>query len=145
MKRLVCFAAASMAIAACAAAVDVSVENAWARATPPGSTVAAVYAQVRAQADDEIVSVTTPSAARVEMHSSTQEDGIMKMRPVTSVPLSANKSVKFEAGGLHLMLIGLHSPLVANTSVALTFNFRSASPVTTTANVVAPGDEPHAH
>jgi periplasmic copper chaperone A len=145
MKRLVCFATLSVAIVACAGASDVAVENAWARATPPGSTVAAVYAQVRAHAEDEIVSVTTSSAVRVEIHSSRQENGVMKMRPVASVPLPADKTVKFEAGGLHLMLIGLHSPLVANTSVALTFNFRSASPVTITANVVAPGDEPHTH
>jgi copper(I)-binding protein len=145
MRRFACFTAGSLAIVACAAAEDVSIQHAWARATPPGSTVAAVYADLIARKDEEIVSVTTPSAARVEIHSSTQDNGVMKMRPVETVPLRANETVKFQAGGLHLMLIELHSPLVANSSVTLTFKFRSASPVTIAAKVVAPGSDPHAH
>jgi periplasmic copper chaperone A len=142
MKRLACFAAVASAIVACAPSSDVAIENAWARATPPGTTIAVVYAEVIARGDDEIVSVTTPSAKHVEMHSSTQDNGLMKMRPVATVRLHANERLRFEAGGLHLMLIGLQSPLEANTPIALTFKFRSASPVTITAKVVAPGDEP---
>jgi periplasmic copper chaperone A len=145
MKRLAGFAAISLIIVACAPATDVTIENAWARATPPGSTVAAVYAEIIARREDEIVAVTSPNAYRVEMHSSTQQSGVMKMRPVETVQLPADERVRFEAGGLHLMLIGLHSPLTTNTPVALTFKFRSASPMTIAAKVVAPGDDQHSH
>lgn len=126
---------------ACNSRVSVEIENAWARATPPGSTVASVYAQVEAQQTDEIVAISTPAAERVEIHATSEAAGVMKMRPVSSVPLPANEPVKFEAGGLHLMLIGLRKPLVAGSSIPLTFAFRSAAPLTIEADVVAPADD----
>ena len=133
---------AVIAISACSVR-GIEIENVWARATPPGSTAAAVYADVRAADADEIVAVTTPAAERVEIHQSSETAGTMQMRPVTSVPLPQNAIVKFETGGLHLMLIGLREPLAASSSIPLTFTFRSASPITVNAQIVAPGDDPH--
>ncbi len=137
--------AAWVALAGCAERAPIDIEHAWARATPPGSTVAAVYAQVKANTADEIVAVTTPAAERVEMHASTEEAGTMQMRPVASVALPAREAVEFKAGGLHLMLLGLRAPLVAGSSFPLTFEFRSAAPITVPVSVLAPGDDPAAH
>lgn len=137
--------AALLALAGCGSRTAIEIENAWARATPPGSTVAAAYAHVTAARADEILSVATPAADRVEMHASAEEAGVTQMRPVATVVLPANEAVKFEAGGLHLMMIGLRAPLVAGSSFPLTFTFRSAAPVTIRADVVAPGDERAAH
>jgi copper(I)-binding protein len=69
----------------------------------------------------------------------------MQMRPVTAVMLPANEVVEFKGGGLHLMLIGLQAPLAAGSSFPITFNFRSAEPITIQVDVVAPGDERAAH
>jgi len=143
MRALVVIAL--LATVACSSRAAVEIENAWARATPPGSTVASVYAQVQARSADEILSVSTPAAARVEMHATAEDGGMMRMRPVATVALPAGELVKFEAGGLHLMLIGLRAPLVAGSSVPITFNFRSAAPITIAADVVAPGDDHPAH
>jgi len=145
MKRLSIFIVASLVTIACAANSAVSVENAWARATPPGSTVAVVYAEVTATHADEIVAITTPVAEHVEMHMTTQVDGVMRMRPVATVKLPANEAVEFKSGGLHLMLTRLRAPLVAGENIALTFKFRSASAVTASAKVIAPSDVPHGH
>jgi periplasmic copper chaperone A len=143
MKRMLALLAA-IAMSACSAR-GIEIENVWARATPPGSTAAAVYADVRAGEADEIVAVTSPLAERVEIHRSSETGGTMQMRPVASVALSRNDTVRFETGGLHLMLIGLREPLSAGSSIPLTFSFRSASPITVNAQIVAPGDDPHAH
>lgn len=136
---------ALLAMTGCGARAGIEFDNVWARATPPGSTVASVYAQVKANAADEIVSVASPVAERIEVHATTEDAGVMQMRPVTTVTLPANEVVEFKAGGLHLMLLGLHAPLAAGSSFPITFNFRSAAPVTIQVDVVAPGDERAAH
>jgi hypothetical protein len=129
-------------LAACSSRASVAIEEAWARATPPGSTVGSVYAVLESTVADELVSVSTPLADRVEMHATSEAGGTMQMRPVASVPLPANDAVKFAAGGLHLMLIGLHEPLAAGSTLPLTFNFRSANAVTVEAKILAPDDTP---
>ena len=124
------------------AATPITVAKAWARATPPGATVGVVYAQLTAARADEVVSVATPVAERVEIHVSTQTDGVAKMRPVDRVKLAAGVPMHFEPGGYHLMLIGLREPLVAGRSFAVTFTFRDAGSLTTRAQIVAPGHRP---
>jgi copper(I)-binding protein len=134
---------ASLALASCTGKPAVAIDHAWARATPPGSTVAAVYAQLTSSGTDEIVSIATPAAERVEMHMTSQVDGAMQMRPVARMTLPANDPVKFETGGLHLMLIGLRTPLVAGEHIDVTFNFRSAAASTVAVEILSPADVPH--
>ena len=136
---------ALLALTGCGSRAAIEIDNVWARATPPGSTVGSVYAQVKANAADEIVSVATPVAERVEIHATTEDAGVMQMRPVTTVTLPANEVVEFKAGGLHLMLLGLQAPLAPGSAFPITFTFRSAAPVTIQVDVVAPGDEHAAH
>lgn len=133
------------AIAGCGSGAAVEIDSVWARATPPGSTVGSVYARVSATSADEIVGVDTPAAERVEIHATTEHAGTMQMRPVTTVALPANEVVEFKAGGLHLMLIGLRAPLAAGSAFPITFNFRSAAPITMQAKVIAPGDDHTGH
>jgi copper(I)-binding protein len=143
MKHFLVFVSALM-MAACNPQ-GIEIEHPWARATAPGSTVASVYLQIKAPQADELVAVSTPLAERVEIHRSSEAHGTMKMRPVATVALPAGKPVKFEANGLHLMLIGLRAPLSVGQTVPLTFEFRSAASRSIDAAVVAPGDDHHAH
>lgn len=122
----------------------VSVSNAWARATPPGSTVTAAYAEIVAHKSDELLGATTPVAERVEMHTVTHADGVMQMRPVDSVPLPSGERVVFEPGGLHFMLLGLKTPLQAGERFPLTLTFKSAPSATVEVDIRAPGDA-HVH
>jgi copper(I)-binding protein len=143
MRALI--ACIALLVSACSPRSAITIENAWARATPPGSTVASVYARVESKQADEIVAVATPVAERVEMHVTSEANGTMRMRPVQSVALQPDEPVSFQAGGLHMMLIGLHEPLAAGTSLPLTFTFRTAAPMTVSVKVIAPGDAPPAH
>ena len=124
-----------------AADISIRIENTWARATPPGSTVAAAYFSITAQQSDELIGIASSVAERVEMHASTMENGTMRMRPAATVALPARTTVKFESGGLHAMLLGLKAPLLANTTIALTLRFRNAPARTINVAVIAPGAE----
>ena len=52
-----------------------------------------------------ITSVTSPNYERVEMHETTIEDGIARMRRIDSVQIPDGETMRFERGGLHLMLM----------------------------------------
>jgi copper(I)-binding protein len=132
---------ALVALSHCAAA-SVVVDNAWARATPPGSTVGVVYAQLRSDVADEVVSLSSPVAERAEIHASINDGGMMKMRMLDALALPAGTTVTLQPAGTHIMLTGLRGPLRPGTSFDLTLRFRRAAPMTLKVSVVAPGEEP---
>lgn len=92
---------------------DMVVTSPWARATPGTSRIGAVYLTVTngALAPDRLLRAETPAAERVELHINEMRDGVMRMRPVESIPLPARQPVHLEPGGLHLMLMNLAAPL----------------------------------
>lgn len=52
----------------------------------------------------------------------------MRERP-EGLPLPAGETVRLQAGGLHLMLVGLRRPLAAGDVVPLTLTFERAGEV----------------
>ncbi len=52
-------------------------------------------------------------------------DGVMKMQPLKFLELPAGSPVILAPGGLHLMLLGLRSPLVAGGEIALDLEFEA--------------------
>ena len=123
------------------AVADVALEKPWARATPPNSKVGVVYVTMRSTVADEIISLSSPAADRVEVHTTVNEGGTMKMRPTTSLALPPNETVAFQSGGTHIMLIGLRAPLVAGEHIELTVQLRAAGRQTIRVPVLAPTDE----
>ena len=100
---------------------QVSVEQPWTRATPPGSTVGAGFMRLRnAGAADRVVGASSPVAGRVEMHVTLREGDVMKMREVKSFEVPAGGSFELKPGGAHLMLVDLERPLKKGEKVPLT-------------------------
>jgi hypothetical protein len=126
-------------LAACGQSAPVSVNDPWANATPVGASVAAVYLQVSVASPDTLVSASTTVADHIEMHTSSEENGMMKMRPLTSVALQADQPFSFAPGGAHLMLIDLRQPLVAGMRFPMTLEFQRAGTVTVQVQVVELG------
>lgn len=121
----------------------VTVRDAWARATPPGMTVAAAYLTlVGGPRSDRLLSAATPRAAMAELHVVTESDGMSRMRQTAGIEVPAGKTVTLAPQGTHVMLMGLNEPLVAGQQFPLTLQFAAAGAVTVTVVVSAPGDAP---
>ncbi len=52
-----------------------------------------------------ITGVSSPEFGSVEMHETTLEDGISRMRELNELTIAAGATVTFEPGGKHLMLM----------------------------------------
>ena len=102
---------------------------------PPGAQVLAVYATIVAQRDDTLLSVTTPFAREAQLHSTVEENGMMKMRHVAQLPVKAGETVQLAPGGLHLMLMGPDAARDADTPIPLTFHFERAGDIETAAQI----------
>jgi periplasmic copper chaperone A len=100
---------------------QVSVEQPWTRATPPGAKVAAGFMKLKsAGAADRVVGASSAVAGRVEMHVTIREGEVMRMREVSSLEIPAGGSFELKPGGAHLMLMDLKRPLKKGEKVPLT-------------------------
>ena len=69
--------------------------------------MAAGYLEIenRSGASIRITSVTSPDYQSVEMHETSVEDGIARMRELPALDIADRETVVFERGGKHLMLM----------------------------------------
>ncbi len=86
-------------------------------------------------AADQLVKVTTEIADQVELHTTTIENNVAQMRPVTVVDVPANGQVELKPGSYHVMLIGVKQTLAPGDTVPLTLTFQNAGEVQVTAEV----------
>lgn len=137
MKSTIWFGAAALLLATQVQAGEVSVSEAWSRATAPGQEVGMVGLVITSQKDARIVAVTSTASETAEIHTMTMDNGVMKMRQLENLPLTAKKPSTLGPGGDHLMLIGLKQPLKAGETVALTLTVQFADKSTEKINVTA--------
>ena len=110
---------------------QVTIGNAWARATPPGATMAVGYMTIRNGfgAFDRLISVSSPAAAKVEMHVTVQDGQVSRMREVKAYEVPAKGSFALAPGGAHLMLVDIKAPRKAGDKVPLVLRFEKAGAV----------------
>jgi periplasmic copper chaperone A len=139
--------AAALALSACQQAPDgrqVEVEEAWVSLPAVQGRPGAAYFVLRSYApQNRLVSVTSESAERVELHDNIAESGMNRMVPLEDTTLPQRTEVAFEPGGKHAMLFGLDPSLEPGGRIDLTFNFETTPPVTVRAEVRAPGGAQH--
>jgi periplasmic copper chaperone A len=117
----------------------IRVEHAWSRAMPAGATGVVYLTVINKGAPDTLTGVASPVAASAGLHETIDDHGVMKMRPVASLPVRPGKPVTLAPGGYHIMLMGLKQALVAGTSFPLTLTFAKAGMVSVTATVQGMG------
>ncbi len=72
---------------------------------------------------DSLISASSDAAKTVELHEVQQEGGVMKMRPVKSIPVPAGGRVELKPGGYHIMLLDLKHDLKPGDKVPVTLSF----------------------
>lgn len=116
---------------------QVTVEQAWARATVAQQKVSGAFLRVKSAQDGRLVEVHSSVAGSVQMHEMAMTGDIMKMREVDAVSLPAGQWVEFKPGGYHLMLMGLKKPIVAGDKIPLTLVVEGANKKRQTVEVQA--------
>lgn len=112
-----------------AQADHISAENPFAREVPPGAPASASFMTLTNSSDSDINVIEADSAAAeiVELHTHTNDNGIMRMRKIEQITIPANGSTELKPGGLHIMLIEPHEPLKAGETVKVTLKFADGS------------------
>jgi copper(I)-binding protein len=154
IKRVVCAATAvALFLPGLASAHDykigsLEIGHPWSRATPPAARTAAGFMVLKNKggAPDRLVSVSSPTVERVEIHEMRMDGAVMRMRELErGIDLPAGATVELKPGGFHLMMFDLKAPLVKDQKVPVTLVFEKAGPIQVELLVHAPGAGPGEH
>ena len=153
-------AAALATVAACAppqpatyATANVAVAEPFSRPAAQGGNGAGFFTLSNNNTGpDTLLHVESPVALRVELHETSTEGGVMRMRELKDgLKLKAGETVDFKPGGKHVMFLGLVRPLAVGDKIPATLVFERAgrAPIelTVKARDAAPagGKQEHAH
>lgn len=130
--------AAAALIAAAAAQAQVTVKDAWVRATVPQQKATGAFMQLQSTKDTKLVSASSPLTPNVEVHEMAMQDNVMKMRQVPAIELPAGKVVALKPGSYHVMLMNLQKPVSVGDTVSLTLSFEGKDGKRETVEVQAP-------
>ncbi len=128
-------AAALVSSAANAASIGVGplkIENAFARPTPGGATVAAGYVTIvnSGNTPDRLVSVTSDISAKTQIHEMKMNNGVMEMRELPNgLPIPAGATVALKPGGYHIMFVDIKHPVKPGDVIHTTLTFEKAGKV----------------
>ena len=104
------FAVLSLAFSLGAAAeTPLVIDGAWVRALPPTQPNTAAYLTIEnpGASSVDIVAARSAIAERVQIHTSREVDGYMRMEQLAKLEVPAGQSLELAPGGIHLMLLGL--------------------------------------
>jgi periplasmic copper chaperone A len=145
MPKLLLALAASVALFAAQAVQardykqgGLTISHPWARPTAEGVSLGAAYFSIAnsgAEADT-LVSAASPASEKTELHETSEENGVMKMRAVAGgIEIKPGATQELKPGGYHVMLIGLTKRLQEGEMVPLTLTFAKAGAIGVEAKV----------
>lgn len=112
-----------------------SIINPWARTTTNDVT-AAYFTVKNSGAEDTLVSAKSNISGMVQLHEVVTEGSTSKMQEKPGgFVVPANGELTLKAGGFHVMLMNLKSPLNIGDKVELELTFKNAGTVKVTAPV----------
>ena len=123
--------AAAPALAQEFKAGDITVDKAWARATPKGAEVGAAYFVIHNNgATPERLTGGSADFATVEIHEMKTDSGVMKMAELKNgLNIPAHATIRLAPGGYHVMFTHLTKPLAKGDKVKATLTFDPAGSV----------------
>ena len=117
---------------------DLTITQAWSRATPGGAKVAGGYLTIenKGSTSDRLIGGSGDVTDRIEVHEMTTSNGVMTMRALDKgLVIEPGKTVKLAPSGYHLMIMDLKSPLKQGGKVPVTLEFEKAGKVAVTLDV----------
>ena len=124
-------AAALIALLAATAAHagEITVTDPYARSANPRSGAAFMQIENAGPAD-RLLAARGDVDKRIELHTHVMEDGVAKMREVEGgIEIPADGAVLLQRGGLHVMMMGVQTPLKDGDVFPLTLVFEHAGEV----------------
>lgn len=123
MKYIAHTLAIATALLAASAHAQVTVQDAWIRATVPQQKATGAFMRIDAAKDTKLVSASSPVTPVVEVHEMAMQDNVMRMRQVPAVDVPAGKTVELKPGGYHVMLLDLKQQVKEGDTVPLALVF----------------------
>src|SRR5688500_13982123 len=113
------FLIGGMAAAETYSAGGLQIVSHWASATTKGVTVCADYLTIsyKGHESDRLVGCSVAPASRFYVHTTVTENGVARMRQVTSVEIKPGETVELRPGGMHVMFMGLKQPLTSGQAL----------------------------
>ena len=107
----------------------IEISDPYARTSRPGAPTGAAFMVLKntGSEDDRLISASSDIAARVELHTHINQDGVMKMRQVQQIELAAGGTTELKPGGLHIMLIDVPKRLHVDDEVGIKLVFDDGS------------------
>ncbi len=141
LALVACSATCATVLAAAPAPAPAPVVNVtapWVRATVPAQKATGAFMYLLAPKGAKLVGVSTPVAARSELHHMMMDGDMMKMRQVEAIDLPAGKGINLASGSYHIMLMGLKRRLKDGETVDLTLDLVDANKKRSTTTVKVP-------
>ncbi len=119
---------------------DITVEQAWARATIPSAKTGAVYLTIRngGAQEDRVASIAAPVAGHAAGHETRRDGDVLKMQE-TALAVPPGGVLEMKPGGTHVMLMDLQGALKPGQEFPLTLTFEKAGTVQVPVTVGKPG------
>lgn len=123
---------------------QLAVIHPWARATPTRATVAGGYLTVRNtdRFDDNLIGGSLPVAERLEFLESTIENGVARMRSLTTVPIGPKSTTEVKLESVHIMFVKPVRPLRDGERIEATLVFEKAGAVSVEFEIYLLGGSP---
>jgi len=108
---------------------NIKVSEPFAREVPPGAPASASFMTLENTSGEDIKIISADSAVSkvVELHTHTNDNGVMRMRKIPYIEIPASGKTELKPGGLHIMLIGPHKPLKMGQEVKVELVFEDGS------------------
>lgn len=117
----------------------ITVQDAWARLADSLGTSAAYVTLVNGNAEAvEITGAASTAAEVVEIHETSQHEGMMHMMPRASIVIAPGDSLTMVPGGIHVMLIRVNRTLRPGHKVPLVLHLANGNEIPLTARVRTP-------
>jgi periplasmic copper chaperone A len=111
---------AALTLIGVAAHAEVTVKEAWVRATVPSQKATGAFMQLTSTEPVRLIEVQSSVAKIVEVHEMRMEGDRMMMQAVPGIDLVPGQVLELKPGGYHVMLIDVVKPVGVGDKVPLT-------------------------